>query len=80
MIPLTRLWRFWTESWHAPKRARWSYIVVAVAFAGLMIAAIVMGEAAVAAIAGVVALATAGLAFVAPRLAQWTRRDVGTEL
>jgi len=77
---LRGLWRFWTESWSAPRRARWLYIAMTAAFGGLAIAGAVMGEAAVAAIAGIVAVATASLAVLAPRLAEWTKRDVGTEL
>ena len=80
MTALARLWHFWTESWSAPRRGRWLYIAMTAGFGGLAVAGAVMGEAAVAAIAGIVALATAALAALAPRLAEWTKRDVGTEL
>jgi hypothetical protein len=80
MILLARLWRLWTESWSSPRRARATYVVATLAFAGLAIAAAVTREPAVAAVAGVVALATAGLAILAPRLAEATKRGVETEL
>lgn len=74
MILLTRLWRFWADSWSSARDARLLYAAVTIAFAGLMVAAAVMGEATVAVIAGLVALATAGLTAIAPRLAGRTPR------
>ncbi len=73
MTVLTTLWRWWIESWRAPRRARWLYIAMTAGFAGLAIAGAVVGNSAVAAMAGVVALATAGLAVLTPRLAEWTK-------
>jgi len=80
MILLGRFWRFLGERWSSARRARLLYGVVTLAFAGLMVVAAVIGDAAVAAVAGIFALGTAGLTIVAPRLADATKRDVRTEL
>ena len=66
---LARLWRFWTESWRTPGRARWLYGALALGFAGLAIGGGVKGDATVIALGAVFALATAALAALAPRLA-----------
>ncbi len=65
------LWRWWSESWKAPRRARWLYIVMAAGFGGLALVAALSGDAAVAALAGVAAVATVALAVLAPRLSRW---------
>jgi hypothetical protein len=80
MFMLGRLWRFWTESWRAPGRARWLYGALALGFAGLAIGGAVKGDATVIALGVLFALATAALAVLAPKLATLTKRDVGTEL
>jgi hypothetical protein len=74
MILLARIWRLWSESWSSPRRARLTYATVTLAFVALMVVAIVMREPAVAAVAGVVAVAAAGIAVVAPKLSEWTGR------
>lgn len=67
---LTNIWRWWTESWRSGGRARLLYVAMAVAFAGLAVVAAMNGDAAVATLAGLVALGTVGLAVIAPRLAR----------
>ncbi len=74
------IWRFWTESWRAPARARWLYGAMALGFAGLAIGGGVKGDATVIALGAVFALVTAALAVLAPKLANLTKRDVGTDL
>ncbi len=54
--------------WRSTTRARLPYIVMASAFCALGVAAAVRGSAGVALIAAVVAVATLGLAVIAPRL------------
>ena len=80
MLTIARLWRWWTESWRAPRRARWLYAAIAAAFAVLAGVATLLGDAAVAALASVATALTAALAALAPRLARWTNGDVGTDL
>ncbi len=65
------LWRWWTETWRAPRRARWLYIVMALGFGGLAVVAGVSGDAAVAALAGVASLVTLVLVLLAPQLSRW---------
>ncbi len=77
MIPFARLWRWWTESWSSPRRARWLYGALALGFAGLAIGGGMKGDATVVALGALFALATAALAFLAPRLAGWTKRHAG---
>jgi len=72
MIALTRIWRWWTDSWSAPNRARLLYVGFAAAFAALAVAGAVRGDALVAAIAGVLALLIAVLAVAAPTLSRLT--------
>ena len=72
MFGLTRLLRWWTESWRTPGRARWSYVVMALAFSGLALIATAGGDAAIAALAGVAAIVTVGLAVIAPWLSRRT--------
>ena len=67
-----RLWRWWTDGWRTPRRARLTYLVMTVGFAGLAVAAVVLGRGAVAGVAGVVAVLTAALAVIAPRLTRLT--------
>ncbi len=69
---LATFWRWWAESWRAPGRARLVYAAMTAGFAGLAIAAIVLGRGPVAGVAGVIAVVTAVLAVVAPRLARLT--------
>lgn len=69
---LGNLWRWWAESWRAPRRARWLYVVLAAGFGGLALAGALAGDAAVAALAGVAAVVTVALAALAPRLSRWT--------
>ncbi len=71
MFALARFWRWWTESWQAPRRARWLYIVMAAGFGSLALVAALAGDAAVAALAGVAAAVTVALAALAPRLTRW---------
>jgi hypothetical protein len=77
MILLARFWRFWGESWQSVRQARLLYGAVTLAFVGLTVVAALKGDAAVAAVAGIVALSTAGLTIVAPRLAEATARREG---
>ncbi len=72
MIFLAHIWRWWSESWQAPRRARWLYGAMTLAFGGLALAAALAGEPAVAAVAGVAAAVTAAFAALAPRLARLT--------
>ncbi|MGB2694419.1 MAG: hypothetical protein WBD55_04430 [Dehalococcoidia bacterium] len=71
-------WRWWSESWRSPRRARLTYIGMTVAFAALAVVAVVRGEVLAAVLAGIVALVTIALAVLAPRLARRTypRDDV----
>ena len=62
MFLLSRLLRFLNDSWRTPARARFLYLAMTLAFTGLAIVAAALGEAAVAAVAAV----------VAPRLARLT--------
>jgi succinate-acetate transporter protein len=64
--------RLWARTWRAPRRARLLYATMTLAFGALAGAGAVSGDVAVATIAGLVALATAALAFLAPRLATLT--------
>ena len=44
MILISRVWRFWSDSWSSARRARLTYAGVALAFAALTGVAIVMRE------------------------------------
>ena len=68
---LTWLWRWWMESWRAPGRARWLYVVMAGGFGSLALLAGLTGDGAVAALAGVAAFVTLLLGVLAPQLTQW---------
>jgi hypothetical protein len=68
-------WRWWTDSWRAPRRARLTYGAMSLAFAGLAVAGAVRGDPVVAAVGGAVAVAVAVLAIVVPRLAHWTKSN-----
>ena len=70
MLPI--LFRFWTETWRTPARARLFYLVLAGSFATLAGLAIALGDASVAVLAAVAAAVTVALAFLAPKLARWT--------
>jgi len=72
MFLLSQLLRFLTDAWRSATRARVLYLTMTLAFAGLAIAAALLADTAVAAIAGVIAAVTLTLAVVAPRLARAT--------
>lgn len=72
---LLRLWGWWTNSWRRPRLARRLYLVMGAAFAALAIAAALLGDVAVAVLAGVFAVLGAPLAIVMPKLA--ARREAG---
>jgi hypothetical protein len=72
MIPLTRLWRWWTDTWRTPARARFLYGVMAVAFAVLTLVAALQGDALVAVLGALGAFVTIMLSVFAPRLAKTT--------
>jgi len=69
---MRELWRWWTESWRAPGRARGVYLIMALGFGALAVVGALAADALVASIAGAVAVVTFALAVVAPRLASWT--------
>ncbi len=79
MIFLAHIWRFWTDSWSSPLRARLLYVAFALGFAGLAIGGSVKGDALVIALGAVLALATAALAVLAPRLAPALRQPGGED-
>jgi hypothetical protein len=62
-----------SDVWRTPAKARALYIVMTAGFAGLAIVGGVTGDALVAVVASLFAVITAGLAIIAPRLAEWTR-------
>jgi hypothetical protein len=66
------LWRFWTDTWRAPGRARALYAVMMAAFAALAGLAIALGDASVATLAAIAAGVSGALALLAKRLARWT--------
>jgi len=72
---LLRLRGWWTNSWRRPRLARSLYLAMALGFAGVAVVAGVVGDVAVGVVAGVLALLTAGLALVLPRLAEATQRN-----
>lgn len=72
MFALGALWRWWTESWRSPRRARVVYGAMAFAFGALAVIGGLRGEALVAAVAGALALLTLALAALAPRLSRWS--------
>jgi hypothetical protein len=76
---LRHVWRFWTESWSAPGRARWLYALFALGFLGLAIGGGIKGDATVIALGIVFALVTTGLAIIAPMLTKATKRGDGHE-
>lgn len=71
MSGLARLWRWWTDTWRTPGRARWLYIVMALGFSGLALIATLNGDSAFAALAGLIAVVTVVLAVAAPWLSRW---------
>jgi hypothetical protein len=70
-----RLWGWWANSWRRPRLARSLYLAMALAFAAVAAIAGVLGDVAVAAVAGAFALLTAGLALAVPRLAEATEKN-----
>jgi hypothetical protein len=72
MIPLTRLWRWWTDTWRTPGRARFLYGVMAVGFAVLTLVAAMQGDALVLALGALGSFVTILLSVLAPRLSQAT--------
>ena len=70
MIALSHLWRWWTDTWRAPKRARLLYAAMALAFGTLAFIALMQDDAFVAILAALGALVTITLAVVAPRLSK----------
>ncbi len=62
-----------TQSWRSVTRGRLLYIVMASAFCGLAVVAAVRGSAGIALVAAIVAIATLGIAVIAPRLSAATR-------
>ena len=72
---LLRLWGWWTNSWRRPRLARSLYLAMALGFAAVAVLAAVVGDVAVAVVAGAFALLTASLALVVPRLAEATQKN-----
>lgn len=70
MSALTRLWRWWTDTWRAPGRARFLYGVMAIAFAALALAGILSSDALVSVLASLGTLVAIVLSVVAPRLSK----------
>ena len=70
MIALSHLWRWWTDTWRAPKRARLLYAAMALAFAALAFIALMQSDALVAILAAVGLFVTIALAVIAPRLSK----------
>lgn len=73
MLALRAFWRWWTDTWRTPGRARVLYAAMAFGFAGLTAGAIVAGDELVASIAGALAILTLGLTLLVGRLSRWTR-------
>jgi hypothetical protein len=65
---LSQLWRVLTDSWSSPRRARLVYIVLTAGFLTIAVAAAISGDALVAALGALFALATTTLALLVPRL------------
>jgi hypothetical protein len=80
MSILAHLWRFLTESWSSPLRARLLYAAFTIGFLGLAVGGAVKGDGLVIALGIAFAIVTAALAVLAPKLTNLTKRDVGTEL
>ncbi len=72
MSAFTRFWRWWTETWRTPRRARWLYVVMAMGFAVIALVAVLADDPPIAAVAGIAALMTVGLAAAAPWLSRRT--------
>jgi hypothetical protein len=62
------VWRFVTDSWRAPRRARLLYIAFAAGFVAMAIAGAIRGDALVTGIAALFALVTTAIAVLSPRL------------
>ena len=72
MFLFSRFWHWWTDTWRAPKRARFLYGVMALAFAGVGFIAAMQGDRLVGVLAGLGVVLTIGLAVIAPRLSKLT--------
>lgn len=79
MTALTRFWRWWTETWRAPRRARWLYIVMGLGFAALALLAALDGDPAIAAVAGVAGVVTVVLAARPRWLSRWMNPPEDTQ-
>ena len=75
MSSLGAFWRWWADSWRAPRRARLTYVAMAPGFGALAIAGAIRGDAVVASVGGAVAVAVAGLAVAVPRIAERTKSN-----
>lgn len=73
---LGHLWGSWTRS---SRGARWFYLVLTVAFVVIAVAGGIKGDAFVTILSAVVGAVTAGLAVIAPKLANLAKRDVEPE-
>jgi Na+/proline symporter len=67
---LSKAWAWWRDSWRRPRVARRLYLLMAAAFAVLAVAAGVLGDVAVAVLAGVLAVVGVALSMVMPELAR----------
>ena len=75
MSGLSAFWRWWIDSWRAPRRARLTYVAMSLAFGALAIAGAIRGDAVVATVGGAVTVAVVGFAIAVPRLAEWTKSN-----
>jgi hypothetical protein len=62
------LWRFITDSWSSPSRARLLYVVFTIGFVVMAIAGAIRGDALVLTLGAVFGLLTLAIATLAPRL------------
>jgi hypothetical protein len=72
-IALRHVWHFITDSWHAPRRARWLYVAFAAGFVAMAIEGGIKGDPLVVALGVIFALVTGALALFFPRLASHLR-------
>ena len=77
MIPFTRFWRWWTDTWRAPSRARLLYGVMAIAFAVLTLFAAMQADALVIVFAATGTLVSIVLSVIAPRLSKAADSPLG---
>jgi hypothetical protein len=73
---LSKAWAWWRDSWRRPRVARRLYLLMAAAFAVLAVAAGVLGDVAVAVLAGLFAVVGVALAVVMPGLARRTGQSI----